>query len=549
MRRVNILWSVIILLTMVLAACGPKATPTAIVTEPPATEPATEVPAATETATGAEPTPTLVPINLAGPEMAVGSTFLYRDGSTLVAVPGGPFLMGRGGGTDNPQHEVTVGDFWIYRTEVTNQQYLRCMKFGACSSPDLEDNQGLFDRGRQNDPVSGVTWDQSQAYCEWVHGRLPTEAEWEKTAAWDDEKKAHNIYPWGDAAPTCALLNFNNCFGKTTTVTTYPQGQSFYEAYDMSGNAFEWVADWYDAQYYKTSPGEDPAGPDTGNRRSIRSGGYKSNQDQVPSAVRFFDNPNTHSRDRGFRCVVEDPTYFAPYCEQALHYGMDGNGNPPPGGGGDLVCPDPWIEHGGDCVQGNTAVSFVTVHVPAPSVVSVITGLDAPGCNPGGNTAETVNQCGIGIHIHVEATCSAPPPGPPSCPPGTDMAPDGTHCISQGGPGDACPDGYELDPVLHCCSALEGIDDIHCAIGFSEDSDGNCTADVYGVVPPNPADLITFLEGSAVDGCGTPDQECDPEVDPTCDDPRGCTNPPNPNQCPYGVNYETCTCNPFPSTD
>src|SRR5688572_3141245 len=83
MKRINILWSGIILLTLVLAACGQKATPTTVVTEPPVIEPATEIPPPTETA-AAEPTPTLVPINLAGPEMAVGSTFLYIDGSTLV---------------------------------------------------------------------------------------------------------------------------------------------------------------------------------------------------------------------------------------------------------------------------------------------------------------------------------------------------------------------------------------------------------------------------------------------------------------------------------
>src|SRR6185295_16257606 len=101
-------------------------------------------------------TPTLVAFNLAGPEMAVGSTFLYVDGSTLVAVPGGTSMMGKPGGSDNGLIEVTLNDFWIYRTEVTNLQYGRCVKYGGCSPPNLEDNPSYIDRARRSDPVTEI---------------------------------------------------------------------------------------------------------------------------------------------------------------------------------------------------------------------------------------------------------------------------------------------------------------------------------------------------------------------------------------------------------
>jgi formylglycine-generating enzyme required for sulfatase activity len=73
--------------------------------------------------------------------MRVGSTWTYVDGSVLVAVPGGEFIMGRGG-SDNPVHTVSLDDFWIYRTKVTNQQYQACVAAGGCSVPDLKDNKG-----------------------------------------------------------------------------------------------------------------------------------------------------------------------------------------------------------------------------------------------------------------------------------------------------------------------------------------------------------------------------------------------------------------------
>ena len=105
----------------------------------------------------------VIPVDLAGPKMSVGSTFLYADGSTLVAVPGGPFIMG-GDGNDNPQHQVNVSDFWIYKTKVTNRQYAYCVAMGQCTPLQQKAHNRVYDDAlHANDPMVGVDHDQATA--------------------------------------------------------------------------------------------------------------------------------------------------------------------------------------------------------------------------------------------------------------------------------------------------------------------------------------------------------------------------------------------------
>jgi formylglycine-generating enzyme required for sulfatase activity len=191
------LYFCVVLFTL-LAACAPRSTPT--VTAAPATAaPVTLAPpvVASPTTRGAVSSPsavppTLVTVNLSGPEMKLGSTYPYVDGTILLAVPGGEFTMGHGG-SDNPVHKVTIGDLWIYSTKVTNQQFAFCVAQGKCDPPDPTDNPAYSDFRRANDPVVGVTYAQGTAYCTFVHGALPTEAQWEKTARGPNG----NLFPWG----------------------------------------------------------------------------------------------------------------------------------------------------------------------------------------------------------------------------------------------------------------------------------------------------------------------------------------------------------------
>jgi formylglycine-generating enzyme required for sulfatase activity len=252
-----------LILFIIVTGCATPATETESPTEQPAIQEvvtATDLPASTEVPTLAVATAQV---------MEVGARYYYVDGTTLVAVPAGEFPMGATG-QDNPEHRVTLGDFWIYSTKVTNQQYALCQELGKCTAPNPEDNPNYQESARANDPVVGVTYDQAVAYCTFVQGRLPTEAEWEKAARNPDG----GAYPWGDAAPSCDLANFKDCVGSLTNVINFEGSASFYGGLDMAGNSFEWVADWYAADYYASSPAENPQGPESGTARAIRSSSY-----------------------------------------------------------------------------------------------------------------------------------------------------------------------------------------------------------------------------------------------------------------------------------
>lgn len=162
-----------------------------------------------------------------------------------VTIPAGEFQMGSENGDDNekPVHTVNVDEFQIGKYEVTNRQYVQCVRAGICTSPS---NEIYNVKEYELHPVTDVSWYDATTYCGWVGGRLPTEAEWEKAASWDTETKAKFIYPWGDNDPTSALLNYNGGVNDTTPVGTYPHGISPYGLFDMAGNVWEWTDDWYD---------------------------------------------------------------------------------------------------------------------------------------------------------------------------------------------------------------------------------------------------------------------------------------------------------------
>ncbi|MBK9005693.1 MAG: SUMF1/EgtB/PvdO family nonheme iron enzyme [Anaerolineae bacterium] len=446
MKKLNSIVSIFFIGAFLMSACNlgamPQATsePGSAIQPPVGTEPPvlTEVPI--------QPTQpqtiTQAPVDLSGPPMEVGSKFLYVDGSTLVAVPGGPFTMGHGG-DDNPEHEVNVSDFWLYRSKVTNSQYALCVLLGKCSPPNVDKNGGYGDPVRANHPVTGVNYQQASEYCSFVNGRLPTEAEWEKAARGPDG----NIYPWGDATPQCDLVNYGTCEYETSKVIDHPAGQSYYEAFDMAGNVYEWVADWYDANYYNNSPLDDPLGPDLALRRSVRSSGFNSPAYESESARRLSLAPVEQRNDLGFRCVVEDPMYFAPMCAAALVYGQDAAPGSPGGGGAPSeTCPTVAIQVVPICVNqaGSANVSFT-----GPPGAAV----DAGTCSPTGNPGQY--SCLSPTTISIKADCQQSLPGSPACPLGFQQ--QGNQCVSQGWPGQCLP-GYNYDPNSQCCSAQPGQD-------------------------------------------------------------------------------------------
>jgi formylglycine-generating enzyme required for sulfatase activity len=219
----------------------------------------------------------------------------------MVDVPAGSFMMGCNADVDDqcdddekPQHEVNLSDFSIDVTEVTQDQYAACMTAGACTPPACP-----WDCTQNDYPATCLDWTQAQSFCAWAGKRLPTEAEWEKAAR---GKKALK-YPWGNDDPDCTLTNMAGCGDALMPVGSLPDGASPYGALDMAGNVVEMVADYYDPNYYASSPTDDPTGPDSGQRYGGRGGGYKSEALWQRASKRDWYNFDDNGSALGFRCA------------------------------------------------------------------------------------------------------------------------------------------------------------------------------------------------------------------------------------------------------
>ena len=219
---------------------------------------------------------------------------------TMVYVPAGDFTMGSGESDslaeddEKPAHRVTLEAFWLDQTEVTNAQYSRCVEAGVCEESEYAADSTY---NGADYPVVGVSWHNAVTYCEWAGGRLPTEAEWEYAARGPESR----LYPWGDEAPTCELAEFYGCSGRTIPVGSLADGASWVGALDMSGNAWEWVADWYGT--YPATAQTNPTGPDSGEYRVLRGGGWSDVEWGVRAATRVSYDPSGRVDARGFRCV------------------------------------------------------------------------------------------------------------------------------------------------------------------------------------------------------------------------------------------------------
>jgi len=219
-------------------------------------------------------------------------------GVVMAFVPAGKFTMGSNNGYDDekPPHEVYLDAYYIDKYEVTNSSYKACVDTSICKLPN--DVRHYNDPNYINHPVVYVDWQMAQTYCEWRGTRLPTEAEWEKAARGTDDR----LYPWGDTA-SCEQANYSNCVDDTTAVGKYKSGASPYGIYDMAGNVWEWVADWYLSDYYQIlgSDSSNPLGPTTGDGRGIRGGDWTNDAVYIRVANRSYSN--SFEDYIGFRCA------------------------------------------------------------------------------------------------------------------------------------------------------------------------------------------------------------------------------------------------------
>jgi formylglycine-generating enzyme required for sulfatase activity len=231
------------------------------------------------------------------------------DGMVMVQVPGGIFHMGRDAEDawdEIPVHEVTLDDFWIDQTEVTNAQYARCVAAKVCSGPykSTSATRSTYYEDREYDdyPVIYVGWDDANRYCAWADAQLPSEAQWEYTAKGPDSRE----YPWGYAPPNASLLNYNNNVGDTTKVGSFPVGASWVGVLDMAGNVYEWVCDWYGP--YSSASQENPIGPKYGTYRVLRGGAFSTtDENSFRTADREASEIDRRLGGIGFRCASAVP--------------------------------------------------------------------------------------------------------------------------------------------------------------------------------------------------------------------------------------------------
>ena len=221
----------------------------------------------------------------------------------MALVPAGEFTMGSSteDADEQPAHLVHVDAFLIDIYEVTVRRYAAFLKATGGNLP--LDWKTVNQAAYQKHPVANVEWAEAAAYCTWAGKRLPTEAEWEKAARGTDGR----LYPWGNDPPTPHHARYGKTgshnHGAVAPVGTLEQGKSPYGLYDMAGNVWEWVGDWYDAGYYQNSPSQNPTGPSSGESKVLRGGSWDSSPQQLRSTLRYFHRSAHQHKDYGFRCA------------------------------------------------------------------------------------------------------------------------------------------------------------------------------------------------------------------------------------------------------
>jgi formylglycine-generating enzyme required for sulfatase activity len=234
----------------------------------------------------------------------------------MIRIPAGSFIMGNDGRPsvegpgdldETPRHHAATGPYYIDKYEVTNAYYKRFVDATGHSAPAHWKN-GTYPPGKANHPVVYVNWYEAKSFCEWAGKRLPTEMEWEKAARGTDGRH----FPWGNAfdpkrANTPQYWLYRGLKpedGDTMPVGSFEKGKSPYGLYDMAGNVYEWVEDWY-----KPYPGNQYPNPFYGERDKILRGGswydclsYGCGL-SAPSYNRSRFTPEIRNSGFGFRCA------------------------------------------------------------------------------------------------------------------------------------------------------------------------------------------------------------------------------------------------------
>jgi formylglycine-generating enzyme required for sulfatase activity/serine/threonine protein kinase len=284
---------------------------------------------------------TITPSALTAPPSAIASAapLPVTCPEEMVQIPAGQFFMGSdlrdAADNEKPSHHVSVESVCMDLYEVTAKKYKACSDEGKCRRAPTEVEWPKItaaeratysplctgsDPTKLDHPITCVTWAMADNYCKANDKRLPSEAEWEFATRGPDGR----VYPWGDEAPTAHHLNAcdaqcvkwakahkvdlkqlgdgDDGFATTAPVGSFPAGRSRFGPYDVVGNVWEWVADWYGD--YQPDPAKNPTGPATGERKVIRGGAWNGGFEAwLHPSFRYAQVPDAQSHGIGFRCV------------------------------------------------------------------------------------------------------------------------------------------------------------------------------------------------------------------------------------------------------
>ena len=240
-----------------------------------------------------------------------------RRATAMVRIPAGVFVMGSDEGVPDeiPRQRVTLGEYFIDRTPVTNAQFAQFLNAAGTRSKDgqswydtedadarIHRREGTWaaDPGSEDHPVVEVSWYGAVAYCAWLEKRLPTEAEWEKAARGTDSRK----YPWGGELPDSNRAHFGAGWRETQPVGRRMRGASPYGVLDLAGSVWEWVSSAYWPYPYDSADGREDLTRAV--VRGTRGGGHDSSAEDLTTTNRgrqVSRNPRSGHHNIGFRCA------------------------------------------------------------------------------------------------------------------------------------------------------------------------------------------------------------------------------------------------------
>jgi sulfatase modifying factor 1 len=221
----------------------------------------------------------------------------------MIRIPAGPFWMGSEGHYpwESPRHRVFLDEFHISPTSVTRGEFQRFLEATHHEEPRGWRDPPFSD---PQQPVVGVNWFDAVRYCEWLSGstgerfRLPTEAEWEKACRGGNDGA---VYAWGSESPEAHPYFQGDWSGPRRVAGWQPNP---YGLFNFGENVHEWCADWFAADYYSTSPENNPAGPESGSRKVSRGGSWRHLVKFSRAAHRSSLPPQFRYTDYGFRVVT-----------------------------------------------------------------------------------------------------------------------------------------------------------------------------------------------------------------------------------------------------